>query len=300
MSKNKIKDNIEIFKCPICSNKMEIYNMKSLICSRNHCFDLSKNGYLNFLLSSNRAEYDKLMFKSRNIMCKNGFFEPLVELISEIIVKQIGSNVFNKVIILDVGCGEGSHLNQIIGKLQKKTGINFEGVGIDISKEGIQVASKAYPDHVWCVGDLARSPFMDKKFDVILNILSPSNYSEFNRIISNNGILIKVVPGNNYLKELRKLFYYKTSKESYSNEKVLNHFNNSFPLIDKEQLQYTVALDRADLENLIKMTPLSWSATQEKVESVLSIGIDKITVEFTIIYGKKDCKKLYNGKGCSI
>ncbi|QGU96382.1 methyltransferase domain-containing protein [Clostridium bovifaecis] len=216
----------------------------------------------------------------------------MVELLSEIIVKLISSDVFDKGKILDVGCGEGSHLNQVIGKLQKKTRIKFDGVGIDISKEGIQVASKEYPNNVWCVGDLAKNPFMDKKFDIILNILSASNYSEFNRIISDNGILIKVVPGSNYLKELRKLFYYKTDKESYSNEKVLNHFNNNFPLVDKEQIQYTVALDRIDLENLIKMTPLSWSATEKKVKRALDIGINKITVEFTAMYGENGHKKL--------
>lgn len=286
MSQNRIKEDIDIFKCPVCSSKMDLYNMKSLICSKNHCFDLSKNKYVNLLLNSSKPEYNKSMLMSRNIVCKNGFFVPLLEEVAEIIAMNKVNDIFDRARILDIGCGEGSHLNQVINKLQKKTKIKYAGVGIDISKEGIQIASKEYPDNIWCVGDLAKSPFMNRKFGVILNILSPSNYSEFHRIISDTGILIKVIPGINYLKELREFFYDKTDKQTYSNEKVIKHFNNKFPLIDKENVQYIVELDKVYLENLIKMTPLSWRATEEKAQKALEIGIDKITVDFTIMYGR--------------
>ncbi|MPN39891.1 23S rRNA (guanine(745)-N(1))-methyltransferase [bioreactor metagenome] len=170
--------------------------------------------------------------------------------------------------------------------MHDKSTINFDGVGIDISKEGIKIASKEYPDNIWCVGDLAKIPFMNKKVDVILNILSPSNYSEFNRIISDTGILIKVVPGSSYLKELRELFYDKTDKQEYSNEKVLRHFNNNFRMIDKQQILYTVQLDKEYLEQLIKMTPLSWSASKDKIQRAFNIGLENITVDFTIMCGK--------------
>lgn len=287
MSKNKILENIDIFKCPICGSKMDIYDLKSLICSNKHCFDLSKNGYVNLLLRSNKTGYDKAMLKSRNIVCKIGFFKPMLEKISDIIVKEISNTVFDKRRILDAGCGEGSHLEQIIRKLRNKTPVNFDGVGIDISKEGIQIATKEYPDNIWCVGDLAKNPFMNKKFDVVLNILSPSNYFEFNRIISDNGILIKVVPGSNYLKELREVFYDKTDKQTYSNEKVLKHFSNNFDLIDKQQILYCIDLDKENLRNLIKMTPLSWRATNEKIQKALNIKSNRITVDFTIMCGKR-------------
>lgn len=288
MSKNKIQENIELFKCPICGNKMDLYNLKSLICSKNHCFDLSKTGYVNFLLNSVKTQYDKEMLKSRNIVCKNSFFEPMVEQVSEIILRYISNVSCKKSMILDAGCGEGSHLNQVINKLNDKSRIKFDGIGIDISKEGIKIASKEYPDNIWCVGDLAKIPFMNKKFDVILNILSPSNYSEFNRTISDRGILIKVVPGSSYLKELRELFYGKTDKQEYSNEKVLRHFNNNFHMIHEQQILYTVELDKEYLERLIKMTPLSWNASKDKIQRAFNIGLENITVDFTVMCGKKN------------
>ena len=288
MCKNKIQENIGLFKCPICGNKMDLYNLKSLICPKNHCFDLSKTGYVNFLLNSVKTQYDKEMLKSRNIVCKNSFFEPMVEQVSEIILRYISNVSCKKSMILDAGCGEGSHLNQVINKLNDKSRIKFDGIGIDISKEGIKIASKEYPDNIWCVGDLAKIPFMNKKFDVILNILSPSNYSEFNRIISDRGILIKVVPGSSYLKELRELFYGKTDKQEYSNEKVLRHFNNNFHMIHEQQILYTVELDKEYLERLIKMTPLSWNASKDKIQRAFNIGLENITVDFTVMCGKKN------------
>jgi 23S rRNA (guanine745-N1)-methyltransferase len=243
---------------------------------------------VNFLLNSVKTQYDKEMLKSRNIVCKNSFFEPMVEQVSEIILRYISNVSCKKSMILDAGCGEGSHLNQVINKLNDKSRIKFDGIGIDISKEGIKIASKEYPDNIWCVGDLAKIPFMNKKFDVILNILSPSNYSEFNRTISDRGILIKVVPGSSHLKELRGLFYGKTDKQEYSNEKVLRHFNNNFHMIHEQQILYTVELDKEYLERLIKMTPLSWNASKDKIQRAFNIGLENITVDFTVMCGKKN------------
>jgi 23S rRNA (guanine745-N1)-methyltransferase len=284
MSKLKVRDNVAIFKCPICSNKMELRQLKSLICQSNHCFDLAKSGYINFLLRSLKTDYDKSMLKSRNIICKYNFFRPLVEEISKIILKEVKNDA--QKMILDVGCGEGSHLDQIIAELHSRSSLVFQGVGIDISKEAIQLASKQYPEHIWCVGDLANSPLQNNQFAVILNILSPSNYAEFARLLTNNGILIKVVPGGNYLKELREVFYAGTEKQSYSNAKVVAHFKENFTLLAKKELQYSVKLTQPQVEHLIRMTPLSWKISAEKIEEIMERGLDEVTVEFTIIYGK--------------
>jgi len=150
----------------------------------------------------------------------------------------------------------------------------------------IKIAAKNYKDIIWCVADLARIPFMDKKFDVVLNILSPSNYSEFSRIIHSNGVLIKVVPDSGYLKELRNALYQGTRREPYSNEKVINHFKENFKITAAQKVLYNVPVSREDLGCLIKMTPLSWRVTEETIRKVLDSGIDSITADFTVIVGK--------------
>ncbi|MEW6622536.1 MAG: putative RNA methyltransferase [Bacillota bacterium] len=50
-----------IFSCPICAGQMWMVNLKSLICTNNHCYDVSKHGYVNFLSHTVKTKYDKQM-----------------------------------------------------------------------------------------------------------------------------------------------------------------------------------------------------------------------------------------------
>jgi 23S rRNA (guanine745-N1)-methyltransferase len=189
--------------------------------------------------------------------------------------------------ILDAGCGEGSHLGKIISELHNKDITKVLGAGIDISKEGIIMASKTYHDIVWCVADLANLPFMDKQFDVIINILSPSNYREFTRVLKDDGILIKVIPGSSYLKELRDIFYNESGKQEYSNHNVLELYRQNFSILDVRAVKYNKIVGKDELSHIIAMTPLSWAITHEKKEQALITGISRITGDFAIIKGTK-------------
>lgn len=50
-------------------------------------------------------------------------------------------------------------------------------------------------------------PFASNHFSDVINILSPSNYQEFKRVLKPQGQIIKVMPNANYLQELRHLVY---------------------------------------------------------------------------------------------
>lgn len=287
-AKNLINSSSNIFKCPVCGSSMNVNQHYSLVCSNNHCFDLSKQGYINLLSSPVKMEYGRDMLEARNIICKSGFFSKMTEEIAGIILRKIqSSDKKDRIKILDVGCGEGSHLADIIKLLNKEGISNLSGVGIDISKDGIHIASREYPGIIWCVADLARNPFKDKKFDIILNIFSPSNYTEFSRILRDDGILVKAVPGSSYLKELRDIFYKSTDKETYSNKRVVDHFRKNFNLIDTKQVSYRANVSKDNFKSLIKMTPLSWSASETDVKEALHKNISDITVEMTVLTGKK-------------
>src|SRR5690554_672593 len=113
---------------------MNIVDEKSLICMKNHCFDLARSGYVNFLTRPVKTEYDKAMFHSRNIISKYGFYYLIIDAVSDIIGDTVHNSNSDRIVILDAGCGEGSHLNQVIEKLNSKTQGEFTGVGMDISK----------------------------------------------------------------------------------------------------------------------------------------------------------------------
>lgn len=58
-------------------------------------------------------------------------------------------------LVLDAGCGYGRASTIIPGKY----------VGVDFSKEFIQLARKLYPDKAFCLCDLNHLDFQDKTFD---------------------------------------------------------------------------------------------------------------------------------------
>lgn len=285
-AKKLIESNSSLFMCPLCGKGMSfIGKTNSLLCQNKHNFDLSKNGYINLLVKQVRGAYDKKLFESRKIIIQSGFFDPLLRVIGELIEENLNTSI-SKCKILDAGCGEGSHLMGIIANLEKRN-ICSLGVGIDISKEGIHAASKQYANIIWCVADLSKIPFHNNQFDIILNILSPANYSEFKRVLKTGGLLIKVVPGMKYLIELRDVLFKGTSKQTYSNVRVIDHFDDNFGIVHNQQIIYNTCLNSENAEHLINMTPLTWNVDREKTGKLVTKDIKKITVAFDIVIGQK-------------
>lgn len=283
----KYVSNFEtIFACPICNSSMKVMEFKSLICSNHHTFDFARQGYMNLTTHSVNTKYSKGLFEARRKLITDGeFYKPLSHAIAKIINEH---TVKTKEIIsiLDTGCGEGSHLSNICDIVRSNFFKGLVGVGIDISKEGIMVASKNYSNKIWAVADLASTPFKNKQFDVILSILSPSNYAEFNRLLKSDGLVIKVVPQSGYLKELREHLFHKPEKQNYSNSETVERFNESFQFIESSRLIYTMNFNKSSLEWLVQMTPLTWSTTEERVKSFLNKNSAQITVDLDILIGK--------------
>ncbi|RXZ79490.1 methyltransferase domain-containing protein [Paenibacillaceae bacterium] len=171
---------VHLLQCPYCNSAMTVHLSASIICQNNHTFDLSRQGYLNVLTRPFKGNYDKSLFAARQRMITlEGLYAPLVEQIRTIIYEHMAVMTGPKV--LDAGCGEGSLLHQIVRDTP------MTGFGIDIAKEGIAAAAAQYTDQLWIVGDLSCSPYQAKVFDVILNLFSPSNYGEFNRLLTEDG-----------------------------------------------------------------------------------------------------------------
>lgn len=278
-----------IMACPICSGPIQVMqaaNTGSLRCSRGHCFDIAKQGYVNLLPHPPRGAYDKSMFEARRRVSASGFFEPLLERISGRISRELAFDA-EPPHLLDAGCGEGSALARIVDQVHERAGTKLLGAGVDISKEAIRIAARESSRAIWCVADLARCPFADRTFGFILNLLSPSNYSEFRRLLSDDGLVIKVIPGSAYLRELREVLYRQTDRQHYDNERTAALFFRHFHLLETESVQYRLPAAPTFLADVIRMTPLSWGASEEQIRQALRMEDAEITADFTILYGKK-------------
>ena len=273
-----LKKHRTLFQCPICKADFEKVDGHSIICANGHHFDVSKKGTLHLLMKGGQNEYGKEMLSSRKNLADTGFFFPLLDAVYAHIDKPESATV------LDVGCGEGSHLHYLTEKGLKRTKIGF-----DISKDAIQLAaSNFFPDAFWCVADLAHSPFAESAFDVILNIFSPSHYQEFDRVLKPGGKVIKVVPNAQYLIELREQLYaLDTTKREYDNQQVVDRFYEIYPDAISEEVSYSVALDAKSYGWLMEMTPLSWGASETALANAAANPLKSVTVAVTLLVASK-------------
>ncbi len=281
-SAKRVSENISAFKCPLCESEMRVVDQKSLICSNNHTFDFAKQGYINLMIQQSNSHYSKELFGARhNIINDTDLYAEMHKSISNVIKESIDTTI-KPFLIVDLGCGEGSHLQRIIEDCGSDA---ITGVGLDIAKEGIVAAARSYENPIWLVGDLAKSPLADHSFHVILNILSPSNYKEFKRMLVQDGLVIKVVPGPNYLKEIREALFESSEKKEYKNDDTISLFNEHFKLIHNVKLNYTKILSKEELYNLVRMTPLAWSGDQDRINVFSNQDSAEITVDLEILVG---------------
>ncbi len=264
-----MKENRRLLSCPFCNNEMDVHDDGEVFCSNRHNITIAKQGYVNFLTKPVRSMYTKNLFESRKVVIDSGLFNEMHKQVATI----IGNSVKT---ILDTGCGEGSHLARICEQLNDEV----VGVGVDIAKEGIITAAKYYDRKIWCVGDLADSPFREQSFDVILNILSPANYGEFKRLLKQGGKLIKVVPQSEYLMELRKQVFANSKKELYSNEQTVVRFHEQFMNVSQQRITYKVPIEKELIPKLIEMTPLGWHAETH------DISLEELTIDLDILVGE--------------
>lgn len=265
----------ELLQCPICNGSFEEHE-KHLVCSNNHCFDIAKAGYVNLCSKQGKGLYDKELFKARVAITRAGFFRCLEEQIGNII--NIITEEDREIVMLDAGCGDGTLFSRIIKSHQRKNEIT--GIGFDLSKEGIILASKNSKETCWLVADISNIPLKDSSTDIILNILSPANYSEFNRVLKKDGVIIKVIPNKDYLKELRALI----SKKEYSNTDILELFKENVSWKQELKVKEEVIIDKSEKIDFVKMTPLAKEVdlNNDKIKS-----IEKLTIDFTILVGCK-------------
>lgn len=278
-----------MLRCPVCHGALTLIhtaNTASLACANRHCFDVSRHGYVHLANAGYRSKYEQEMFLARRTISEKGFFSPLHAAVSEKLAEYAATSG-EPLSVLDAGCGEGSHLARIREEVKARQPVAFVGAGVDLSKAGIALAAKAHPELIWCVGDLANAPFADNRFAAILNVLSPPNTREFARMLKKDGLVIKVVPGERYLRELRECLYVQPGNRTYSNAATIQRFAASFSLIDCERVAYSFRLDQPSLAALIQMTPLTWGAEPEQLAKAHELEGGEISVEFTVLVGRK-------------
>ena len=263
------------FACPICQENLALVE-SSLKCENRHSFDLAKFGYVNLSPQIKQsANYDKENFQNRQQILEAGFYQAILDAVSDLLASSKTTKT-----ILDIGCGEGFYSRKLQERHPDKTFYAF-----DISKDSVQIAAKIEPNWAvnWFVGDLARLPIKDASMDILLDIFSPANYGEFRRVLSKDGILIKVIPTENHLKEIRQKVQDQLTNKDYSNQDIKNHFQEHFTILSSQTASLTKTITTEQLQSLLSMTPLLFHVDQSKIDWS---QLTEITIEAEVLVGK--------------
>ena len=262
-----------LFRCPVCHQPYQQMVGHSLTCPQGHNVDLSKKGMLYFMQRAVKSEYDDAMLSARRRMLQAGLFSGITAAFADRLTAAPET-------LLDVGCGEGTPLAQV---LDRRAGRDV-AVGFDLSKPGINLATQLGVAAFFCVADLAQMPFSDRQFTTILDLFSPSAYQEFNRVLAPGGQLLKVVPNADYLIELRRaIFPAGDAHAQYDNGNVLRLFQQHYPTATSHRIRYQVPVATDRFADLMLMTPMHWGATPERLAQVAAAPFSQITVDVTLL-----------------
>lgn len=240
-------NHASILSCPLCRAPLFPLAPASLRCGKGHCFNLSAKGYASFAANAKPSKYDKALFESRRAVFDAGYYQPVVHALETVILQTAPASP----VIADIGCGDGYY------SLRLSERIPGTYIALDIVRDAVALGARGGNEVLWCVGDLAHLPLGDRKTDVLLDILTPSNYSEFSRVLSPDGVLVKVIPGSDYLREIRHLLGEKLRARSYTEDRVRDYLKEHMSLLGEQRVTYTLPLTAESAAHFLRMTPMT-------------------------------------------
>ncbi len=264
------------FICPVCKGCLQRVE-RSYVCPNSHNFDISKDGYVNLLMSNQSAQKrhgdDKLMVLARRDFLNKGYYEKLCNTLCGVVKQYVAPGS----VVADIGCGEGYYSGAIAEC------VPCEFYGIDISKTALRYAAKSIKNAEFAVASAFNLPFASNTIDCILNVFVPSPYEEFYNVLKNDGVLIKAVPLEEHLWGLKSALY----EKPYKNKPELKN-DELFVLADFTEIQYELLLDNTeDILNLFKMTPYYYKTGREDAEKLIKSTHLSTTVHFGVEVYKK-------------
>lgn len=269
----KTREIFPLLQCPLCQSGFSLTHKTSLVCEKGHCYDFSRKGYINLAPSHNQQaeKYGETLFQSRGQLLEAGFYAPVVQALSE----AMEAYAVPRPALLDAGCGEGYYLRSLAASTDCAAML-----GVDLSRAAIAAAARASLQAHWLVGDLTRLPLRDGSLDVILNILTPADYREFARVLKPGGLFLKVIPGADYLLEVRRLLSSELRNAEYSNERVVAHLQANAEVLSMRELRYTLGVTPEQARLFLDMTPMSFGVEPSKRPEA---DFDSITIHLALL-----------------
>lgn len=255
------------FSCPVCGEALS--GEQTVRCPAGHSFDRNKYGYWNLLLSNQSGKKrhgdDRQMVLSRSQFLEKGHYAP----VRQALLEGLQLRTRQGMTILDAGCGEGWYTAWLDHQLQALQPVT---VGVDISRDALRQAAKRGLNHL-AVASTARIPMADGSCDSVLNVFSPEELAEFHRVLAPGGLLIRALPLEKHLWQLKTAVY----DTPYENPAPVTELPG-FRLLRLQDVTYSIHLPcQEDIWSLFTMTPYYYKTgrtDQEKLQALTSLDTD--------------------------
>lgn len=261
--------------CPVCAQPLHCEG-RTLRCGANHAFDIARQGYVNLVRRARtEGHYSADVLERREAVLARGYYDHMLDAVATMLAAHAGAGG-----VLDAGCGTGWYARQLAHRCP-----GARMAAVDIVKEGIRLGARLDVGHdvLWTVGDSAHLPFADGTMGAVVDVFAPANYREFNRVLSGDGCLIKVVPGADHVRELREAAASQLRRERYSAERVRARFAEYYELVDERRCTATRPLDDEARSTFIEMTPLLFGVDASRVDFD---AVARITVDAHVLVGR--------------
>ena len=272
---------MSVWKCPVCGSFMQ-HRGRAWSCSQGHSFDMAKSGYVN-LLPANRKHAknpgdNAVMMRARKRFLDAGHYAPLLQALEQAAVRYGRAGG----VLLDAGCGEGYYTAHVLHTLQAQ-GASPSVCGVDISRDALICAHRRAPELTLAVASIAHLPVADASCDLLLNVFAPHDAGEFARVLRPRGVLLRVIPLERHLWELKCAVY----DRPYENE-VPDPALPGFALAARRELRGTVTLrSQAEIEALFCMTPYYYKTGARDQAKLRALDTLTTETEFALLIYKK-------------
>jgi len=255
---------VRILICPHCGGDLR-QNGASLICSNGHTANIARQGYVSLLgsHSGTHTADSAEMLAARDRVLGAGLFRPVADAIQ----KEIGSANLDEVegAVVDLGAGTGWYLAGVLEELPGRIGL-----GVDNSKFAARRVAKVHPRAGAIVADIwDEVPVRSGAAALIINVFSPRNGDEIERIRADGGRLIVVTPTPDHLKELIDPFEM-ISVDPDKEERLEKSLAASGESAEARLVEWEMELAPEEVRDVIGMGPSAGRIGPERLEALVN------------------------------
>jgi 23S rRNA (guanine745-N1)-methyltransferase len=250
-------------------------------CENGHSFDQAREGYWNLTQpqdkkSANPGDSDDAVL-ARHRWLKRGHAAGLIESLREWTSVKSESSPHS---ILDLGCGEGTFGPALFSH-------NAAGYcGIDLSRRAIKLAARNWPEATWVLANADRGlPVADRSVGSVVSLFGRRPVKEIERVLSDDGICIIAIPGEEDLIELRE----QTQKEGHRRsrwELVVDEMKAvGLELSTHKKWSQQIELDSEEIADALAMTYRG--ARHSEQTRLTNVAATKVTLSADLILLRK-------------